>query len=186
MPLTLKGYEARCHLCDVRPLGPAHSLSFIYRCRLGTRPSSHWHPRPHCCHCPAIWHHANRAWEFYRLSLWKAIAKVIHLSCFSKSKSEFNHKFNNYYPIFLYRRPLRGIDRPIGRGRYRAGVLCAPRLLRPPFARLVFHAPHWLRCERLCVFAEERAPARSGTRDRIVATEVQRARIGPNVGIAQQ
>lgn len=61
----------------------------------------------------------------------KAGAKV-HLFCqFSKSKNEFNHKFNNYYPIFLYRRPLRGIDRPIGRGRYRAGVLCAPRLLRP-------------------------------------------------------
>ena len=55
-----------------------------------------------------------------------------------------------------------------------------------PLVLFVFHAPHWLRRERLCVFTEERAPVSIGSRDRRVASEVHRARKGPMAGTAQQ
>ena len=51
---------------------------------------------------------------------------------------------------------------------------------------LAFRAPHRFRCERLCPFAEERAPARSGVPDPIVAIEVQRASDAAIVRIAKQ
>ena len=67
-----------------------------------------------------------------------------------------------------------------------APVCFALRACYAPFTRLVFLAPEWLRGELLCPFAEERAPARRGTRGSKVAKEVQRARIVTKVRIAEQ
>ena len=76
---------------------------------------------------------------------------------------------------------------------YRAGALSrrcslrsAPAAPPCPFRLLVFRAPEWFRCERLCPFAEERAPVRTGRRDPTVAIEEQRARSVTSVRKAEQ